>query len=48
LADVSFEPLEADEDELLSPLLDFESDEVLVFSDELDDSLRAFLRDSEG
>ena len=57
LSDVSLEALEAgDDDELPSPPLDFDSDEELVFSDELlalsdevDDSpLSAFLRDSEG
>ena len=44
--ELSFEELEDDADELLSPLLDFESDVVL---DEPDDSpLSAFLRDSDG
>ena len=46
---MSLEDPEVVEDELPSLLLDFDSDELVVFSDELEDSpLKAFLRDSEG
>jgi hypothetical protein len=47
--DESLEGPEAADDEPLSLPLAFESDETLVFSDELEDSLlSAFFRDSEG
>ena len=48
MLELSLDELEDDEDELLSPLLDFESDDAPEDEELADSLLSAFLRDSDG